>query len=38
MAKEEEVKGRSYVSIADNHVGRGGGETSQEEAERRGEQ
>ena len=34
VAKEEVVKGRSYVSSADNHVGRGGGETSQKEAER----
>ena len=32
VAKEEVVKGRSYVSSADNHVGRG--ETSQKEAER----
>ena len=34
VAKEEVVKGRSYVSSVDNHVGRGGGETSQKEAER----
>ena len=34
VAKEEVVKGRSYVSSADNRVGRGGGETSQKEAER----
>ena len=26
VAKEEVVKGRSYVSSAENHVGRGGGE------------